>query len=80
MAYEQTTGRTVFSTPADCLLHLKMCEAGSRVERAKTLKIERFFPKAKQVKCVATRKQFNQLRQVVCIKFYYNIINIIRRV
>jgi len=74
--FKYISSRSVFSTPADCLLHLKMCEAGSRVERAKTLKLQRFFPKEKQVKCVATRKQFNQLKQVVCIKFYYNIIRL----
>ncbi|WP_286963539.1 hypothetical protein [Brevundimonas sp.] len=59
----------------NALLELKMRDAGARVERAKTLKVERFFPAPDKVKFDLMGKSYNWHRKTIS-RFYRRAIKL----
>lgn len=61
--------------PTNALLELKMRDAGARVDRAKTLKVERFFPAPDKVKFDLMGKSYNWHRKTIS-RFYSRAIKL----
>lgn len=55
--------------PTSALLELKMKEAGARVFRSKTLKVERFFPAKDKIKFDLKGRTYNWHKKTICV-FY----------